>query len=52
LFLPYVVNILDRINVGFARVQMLDDLQMGERPTRWEPAFSTSANSFSRSPAI
>src|SRR3984957_12199957 len=31
LFLLYVVNILDRINVGFARLQMLDDLQMGER---------------------
>ena len=26
-----MVNILDRINVGFARLQMLDDLQMGER---------------------
>jgi hypothetical protein len=25
LFLLYVVNILDRINVGFARLQMLDD---------------------------
>ncbi len=31
LFLLYMVNILDRINVGFARLQMLDDLQMGER---------------------
>jgi ACS family tartrate transporter-like MFS transporter len=31
LFLLYVINILDRINVGFARLQMLDDLQMGER---------------------
>jgi MFS transporter, ACS family, tartrate transporter len=31
LFLLYVVNILDRINVGFARLQMLDDLHMGER---------------------
>jgi MFS transporter, ACS family, tartrate transporter len=31
LFLLYVVNILDRVNVGFARLQMLDDLQMGER---------------------
>src|SRR5216684_7575102 len=30
LFLLYVVNILDRVNVGFARLQMLDDLQMGE----------------------
>lgn len=30
-FLLYVVNILDRINVGFARLQMLDDLNMGER---------------------
>lgn len=29
IFLLYVVNILDRINVGFARLQMLDDLQMG-----------------------
>jgi len=31
LFLLYVVNILDRINVGFARLQMLDDLHMGEQ---------------------
>jgi ACS family tartrate transporter-like MFS transporter len=31
LFLLYVVNILDRVNVGFARLQMLDDLGMGER---------------------
>jgi len=30
LFLLYVVNILDRVNVGFARLQMLDDLNMGE----------------------
>jgi ACS family tartrate transporter-like MFS transporter len=30
LFLLYVVNILDRVNVGFARLQMLDDLQLGE----------------------
>lgn len=31
IFALYVVNILDRINVGFARLQMLDDLGMGER---------------------
>jgi D-galactonate transporter len=31
LFLLYVVNILDRVNVGFARLQMLDDLDMDER---------------------
>jgi MFS transporter, ACS family, tartrate transporter len=31
IFLLYVVNILDRINVGFARLQMLDDLHMGEQ---------------------
>jgi ACS family tartrate transporter-like MFS transporter len=30
LFLLYVVNILDRVNVGFARLQMLDDLDLGE----------------------
>ena len=30
LFLLYVVNILDRVNVGFARLQMRDDLDMGE----------------------
>src|SRR5262245_14074355 len=30
LFLLYVVNILDRVNVGFARLQMLGDLSMGE----------------------
>jgi MFS family permease len=31
IFLLYVVNILDRINVGFARLQMLEDLEMGEK---------------------
>jgi ACS family tartrate transporter-like MFS transporter len=30
LFLLYVVNILDRINVSFARLTMLDDLHLGE----------------------
>ena len=30
LFLLYIVNILDRVNVGFARLQMLDDLGLGE----------------------
>jgi D-galactonate transporter len=30
IFLLYVVNILDRVNVGFARLQMLDDLHMDE----------------------
>jgi ACS family tartrate transporter-like MFS transporter len=30
LFLLYIVNILDRVNVGFARLQMLDDVEMGE----------------------
>ncbi len=33
LFLMYVVNILDRVNIGFAKLQMLDDLGLppGER---------------------
>lgn len=31
IFLLYVVNILDRVNVGFARLTMLDDLQMSEQ---------------------
>src|SRR5262245_19335342 len=31
LFLLYVVNILDRINVNFARLKMLDDLHMEEQ---------------------
>src|SRR5438874_9143817 len=30
LFLLYVVNILDRVNVSFARLQMLGDLHMDE----------------------
>jgi ACS family tartrate transporter-like MFS transporter len=30
LFVLYVVNILDRVNVSFARLQMLDDLHMDE----------------------
>jgi len=31
LLLLYVINILDRNNVGFARLQMLTDLKMGEQ---------------------
>jgi hypothetical protein len=31
LFLLYVVNILDRVNVSFARLRMLEDLGMGEK---------------------
>src|ERR1700736_5462783 len=30
LFLLYIVNILDRVNVGFAGLRMLKDLGMGE----------------------
>jgi D-galactonate transporter len=30
LFLLYVVNILDRANIGIAKLQMLDDLEMSE----------------------
>ena len=30
LFLLYIVNILDRVNVGFAKLQMLPDLGMDE----------------------
>ncbi|MBI3465692.1 MAG: MFS transporter [Planctomycetes bacterium] len=31
IFLLYVVNILDRVNVGFARLKMLEDLHMSEQ---------------------
>jgi ACS family tartrate transporter-like MFS transporter len=31
IFLLYVVNILDRVNIGFARLRMLDDLGMSEQ---------------------
>jgi ACS family tartrate transporter-like MFS transporter len=31
LFLLYVVNILDRVNIGFAKLQMLDDLGLSVR---------------------
>ena len=30
LWVLYFVNILDRVNIGFARLQMLDDLKMSE----------------------
>jgi len=30
LFVLYVLNIMDRVNVGFARLQMLDDLHLSE----------------------
>ena len=31
LFLLYVVNIIDRVNIGFARLQMLEDLGLSEQ---------------------
>src|SRR4029077_18866927 len=31
IFLLFVLNILDRVNVGFARLQMLEQLQMSEQ---------------------
>ena len=52
LFLLYVVNILDRINVGFARLQMLDDLHISEQAYALGAGISTSAISCSRFPAI
>ncbi|MGB9166538.1 MAG: MFS transporter, partial [Rhodomicrobium sp.] len=30
LFVCYLFNYLDRVNVGFAKLQMLDDLHMSE----------------------
>ena len=30
LFICYLFNYLDRVNVGFAKLQMLDDLHMSE----------------------
>src|SRR4051794_17462709 len=35
IFLLFVLNILDRVNVGFARLQMLEELQMSEQMFGW-----------------
>ena len=43
LFLCYVFAYLDRVNVGFAKLQMLSDLKFSERFTAWAPAFSSLA---------
>ena len=39
LFVLYVANILDRANVGFARLRMLADLHLGEEVYGWGATF-------------
>ena len=39
LFLLYLANILDRTNVGFARLRMLADLHLGEEVYGWGATF-------------
>ena len=52
LLLCYVVAYLDRVNVGFAKLQMLSDLKFSETvSTASAPACSSSAISSSKCPA-
>jgi MFS transporter, ACS family, tartrate transporter len=39
LFVLYLANILDRSNVGFARLRMLEDLHLGEEVYGWGATF-------------
>ena len=50
-FCLYIVNIVDRMNVGFAKLRMLEDLGLDERSTVSAPACSTSDTCSSRCPA-
>ena len=52
MFLLYVINILDRTNIGIAKLQMLDDLEMDEAAYGLARDSFTSATCCSRSPAI
>ena len=52
LVLLFIVAWLDRINVGFARLQMVKDLGFSERHTDSARASSISATCCSRFPAI
>jgi hypothetical protein len=51
LMLCYVIAYLDRVNVGFAKLQMAQDLGFSKPCSAWAPACSSSATSSSRCPA-
>jgi hypothetical protein len=44
----WVLAWLDRVNIGFAKLQMLDDLKFSEAVYAWAPASSSSATSCSK----
>ena len=46
----WVLAWLDRVNIGFAKLQMLDDLKFSEAVTAWAPASSSSVTSCSKCP--
>jgi sugar phosphate permease len=52
LFFCYILAYLDRVNVGFAKLQMLKDLSMSDAAFATAPEFSLLAISFSKSPAM
>ena len=52
LFLCYIVAFLDRVNVGFAKLQMAGDLNSATRSTASAQASSSSATSSSRCRAM
>jgi hypothetical protein len=49
LLVCYLFAYLDRVNIGFAKLQMQGDLGFSERPTAWAPASSSSATCCSNS---
>jgi len=51
LFACYVFAYLDRVNVGFAKLQMLSDLKFSETVYGSAPGSSSSGTSSSRCPA-
>ncbi len=52
LFLLYIVNYLDRINVGFAALQMQGNWDSATRCTGWEREYFLPGISFFRCQAI
>lgn len=50
--LMFIVNYLDRVNVGFIQQQLRTDLGLDSAAYGWAPAFSSSATRSSRSRRI
>ena len=46
----FIVNYIDRVNIGFVRSHMETDLGIGARPMAWAPGCSSSVTRSSKCP--